>query len=55
MRLDTWGEKARVIVLTNLDEEQMKHKLEPLHIIKYLLKVDNTLEQIAKTVGEILR
>ena len=54
IRQDSWGKDAKIIVLTNLEEEQMKVKLAPLNVERYLLKVDNSLAKITQVVNEIL-
>ncbi len=54
IRRDPWGKNAKVLVLTNINEEQIRNKLEDLNISRFLLKVDNTLKQIAQEVGKIL-
>jgi len=55
IRKDPWGKNAKIIVLTNLDEEQMKTKLSSLSILHYLLKVDNSLAKITRVVNDILK
>ena len=55
IRLDPWGETAKVIVLSNVDPEQISYKLAHLNVLQYLLKVENTLDQIAKVVDKILK
>lgn len=55
IRKDLWGKDAKIIVLTNLDEEQMKLKLSSLNVLRYLLKVDNSLAKITQVVNEILK
>ena len=55
IRLDPWGETAKIIVLSNVDPEQINYKLSHLNVLQYLLKVENTLDQIAKDVDKILK
>lgn len=55
IRRDTWGKTAKVMVLTNINEEQIRDKLHDLAIARYLLKVDTTLKQITQIVREILK
>lgn len=54
IRRDVWGKTAKVMVLTNLNEDQIRSKLEDLNISRFLLKVDNTLKQIAQEATRIL-
>ncbi|MFA5776230.1 MAG: response regulator [Patescibacteria group bacterium] len=55
IRMNPWGKNAKIIVLTNLDEAQMKIKLSSLNILRYLLKVDNSLAKITEVVNDILK
>jgi two-component system alkaline phosphatase synthesis response regulator PhoP len=55
LRQDDWGKNAKVIVLTNLDEAQIKAKLASLNIEQYLVKVENTLSQIQEVVDQTLK
>ncbi len=55
IRRDDWGKEAKIIVLTNIDEEQIKLKLHRLNVSRYLVKVENTLKQITQTVDELLK
>lgn len=54
LRQDDWGKTAKIIILTNIDEEQIKTKLRALNVARYLVKVENTLKQITETVEDIL-
>jgi len=54
IRRDVWGKTAKVLVLTNINEEQIRNKLDDLDISSFLLKVDNTLKQISQEVNRIL-
>ncbi len=54
IRRDVWGKTVKVLVLTNINEDQIRNKLDDLNISSFLLKVDNTLKQIAQEVGRIL-
>ena len=55
IRRDVWGKTAKVLVLTNINEEQIRNKLDDLNISGFLLKVDNTLKQISQEVELILK
>jgi DNA-binding response OmpR family regulator len=55
IRKDPWGKTAKVIVLTNLDEEQIRNRLITLDILDYLLKVENSLARITEVVNKILK
>jgi len=54
IRRDVWGKTAKVLVLTNINEDQIRNKLDDLNISGFLLKVDNTLKQISQEVNGIL-
>ncbi len=54
LRQDDWGKTAKIIILTNIDEEQIKTKLRELNVARYLVKVENTLRQITETVNSVL-
>jgi len=54
IRRDVWGKTAKVLVLTNINEEQIRNKLDDLDISSFLLKVDNTLKQVSQEVNRIL-
>lgn len=51
LRLDPWGEKAKVVVLTNLTQEHAEEALK-LGVKKYLVKSDSPLDQVVKIVDE---
>jgi len=55
IRQDVWGKTAKIVILTNIDEEQIRFKLGPLNVQRYLVKVENTLKQITETIDEILK
>lgn len=55
IRKDSRGKNAKIIVLTNLDEEQMQIKLSSLNVLRYLLKVDSSLAKITQVVNEVLK
>jgi CheY-like chemotaxis protein len=57
LRLDTWGSHAKVVILTNVNDnekiaEAMKAGLNSSFI--YLLKTDQTLESIFEEVKKII-
>lgn len=54
LREDEWGKNAKIIILTNIDEEKIKEKLINLKVDKYMVKVESTLKQVAEAVKEIL-
>lgn len=55
LRQDEWGKDAKIIILTNIDEEKIKQKLQDLKVNKYMVKVESTLQQVANAVKETLK
>lgn len=54
IRRDPWGKDAKIIILTNIDQEQIKMKLQALSVDRYLVKVENTLKDITNAVNEVI-
>jgi len=55
LRQDEWGAHANVIVLTNFSyDEQLMKKIMALKPAFYLVKSENTLEQIVLKINEAL-
>ena len=55
LRDDTWGSTAKVIVLTNLDDEKKIAQAFDLGVHDYYAKADSTLASIVERVQELLR
>lgn len=54
LRVDAWGEKVKVIMLTSLDKpESVAHAMEQGSIV-FIVKTNNTLDQIVEKVKEVL-
>lgn len=51
LRLDVWGKRAPVIVLTNLDEEH-EDEIMKLGVKKYLVKSKYSLDKVVALVDE---
>jgi CheY-like chemotaxis protein len=51
---DPWGRKAKVIVLTNRGDFSSKRKVFQLMHISYLIKAENSLEEITHAIKEKL-
>jgi DNA-binding response OmpR family regulator len=55
LRVDPWGEKAKVIMLTSLDKpESVAHAMEEGSTI-FIVKTNYTLDQVVEKVKEVLR
>ncbi|MEI6553812.1 MAG: response regulator [bacterium] len=55
LRVDAWGEKAKVIMLTALDQpETVAHAMEEGSTV-FIVKTNYTLDQIVDKVKEVLR
>lgn len=54
MRSNTWGSKARVIVLTNISKDEAPISLRVLNIDRYIVKAYHTPRQVVEIVEEIL-
>src|ERR1035438_8514868 len=54
MRKTTWGRDIKVIVLTNMGEQEIPPELRELHIDAVILKADMTPRQVADVVKKAL-
>ena len=55
LRIDSWGENAKVIMLTALDKpESVAHAMEEGSTV-FIVKTNYTLDQIVEKVKEVLR
>ena len=55
LRVDAWGEKVKVIMLTALDKpESVAHAMEQGSTV-FIVKTNYTLDQIVEKVKEVLR
>ena len=54
LREDTWGKKAKVIILTNLSSSKKTREAMENNTYEYLIKADWTLEDIVIKIREVL-
>lgn len=54
LRKQTWGEKVKVIVLTNRGEQEIPDVVKTLDITAVILKADMTPRQVADVVRQAL-
>ncbi len=54
MRKQPWGEKIKVIVLTNRGEQEIPPQVKELGVLAVILKADMTPRQVAQVVREQL-
>jgi len=55
LREDSWGEKAHVILLTNVSENEKLAEALEMGTYEYLVKSDHTVEEIAEIVKDRLQ
>jgi DNA-binding response OmpR family regulator len=48
MRATDWGKDIRIIVLTNVGEQEAPDKLKNLHVRAYIVKAEMTPKQVAE-------
>ncbi|MBN1162450.1 response regulator [Patescibacteria group bacterium] len=54
LRKDSWGETAKVVMLSNLDRVDYQEASFENNASRYLVKTDWTLDQLTKKVLEVL-
>jgi DNA-binding response OmpR family regulator len=54
MRATGWGKDTRVIILTNMGEQEIPPKVKELGVSGVILKADMTPRQVADTVRKLL-
>ncbi len=54
MRAAPWGKKVKVIILTNMGEQEMPRKVKELGVSDVILKADMTPRQVAELVNKQL-
>jgi DNA-binding response OmpR family regulator len=54
MRGTDWGKKIKVIILTNVGEQEAPDKLKSLHVLGYVVKAEMTPKQVAELVRKQL-
>lgn len=48
MRATDWGKEIKVIILTNVGEQEAPEKLKNLHVRSYIVKAEMTPKQVAE-------
>jgi DNA-binding response OmpR family regulator len=48
MRATDWGKDIKVVILTNVGEQEAPEKLKSLHILAYVVKAEMTPKQVAE-------
>ncbi len=54
IRAQVWGAKIKVIILTNIGEDEAPQRLKNLHVSRYIVKADYTPAQVVDIVKEVL-
>jgi DNA-binding response OmpR family regulator len=54
LRKTTWGKDIKVIILTNMGEQEIPSNIRELGVSGVILKADMTPRQVAETVKKIL-
>ena len=55
IRNEAWGDSIRVIVLTNIGQDEAPSKLKPMKVDRYILKAQYTPSQVVEIVKEVLK
>lgn len=53
MRATSWGKNTKVLILTNVGEQEAPEKLKELNISAYIVKAEMTPKQVAELVRSI--
>lgn len=54
LRATTWGKNIKVIILTNVGEQEAPDKLEKLDVRRFIVKAEMTPRQVAEMVKQEL-
>jgi DNA-binding response OmpR family regulator len=54
MRAADWGKGIKVIILTNVGEQEAPEKLKELHVLAYIVKAEMTPKQVAELAKKTL-
>ena len=54
LRQEPWGEKIKVIILTNMGEQEAPKSLQKLGVTKFIVKAEMTPRQVAALVQQEL-
>lgn len=49
-----WGKKIKVIILTNIGEDEAPVRLQALNVSRYMVKADYTPAQVVELVQQVL-
>lgn len=55
MRKTTWGKKVKVVILTNMGEQEIPETVKQLGVDAVILKADMTPRQVAELIKEVLK
>ncbi len=55
MRATDWGKHTKVIILTNMGEQEAPAKLKDLGVSSFIVKAEMTPRQVAELVKETLK
>ncbi|MCA9344929.1 response regulator [Candidatus Saccharibacteria bacterium] len=55
MRKTPWGKNTKVIILTNMGEQEVPEKVKQLEVTSVILKADMTPRQVAEVVKGVLK
>ena len=55
MRASEWGKHIKVIILTNVGEQEAPEKLKELNVSAFIVKADMTPKQVADLVKEHIK
>ena len=54
LRKTTWGEKIKVVILTNMGEQEIPASVKQLNVSAVILKADMTPRQVAELVKKTI-
>lgn len=54
MRATAWGKDIKVVILTNVGEQEAPEKLKSLHVRNYIVKAEMTPSQVAEVAKKEL-
>jgi DNA-binding response OmpR family regulator len=55
LRKTTWGKETKVVILTNMGEQEIPPRVRELNVVAFILKADMTPRQVAEVVKESLK
>ena len=55
LRATDWGKNMKVIILTNVGEQEIPERIKDLDVSAFILKADMTPRQVAEVVKEALK